>query len=155
MTRTCQHCGATLALGAVACFRCGRMLEAEGDGTTGGGALQTELQTLAKAGLLEQRWRLVKPIGQGQSGVVWEAHDVTFDRRVALKLMHDGASPTKVARFEREAKMLASMDHPNLTPVLSSGRFRGRPFIVMRLLVGRTVAELMHARGGTLRIPEA
>ncbi len=157
MSTHCQHCGATLALGAVACFRCGRMVDAEGrGGTTGGGALPTELQTLAKAGLLENQWRLIRPIGQGKSGVVWEAHDVALDRRVAVKVLHEAlvGSPAQVARFEREARVLAAQDHTNLTPVLGSGRFEGRPFVVMRLLTGRSVAELLHARGGKLSLTE-
>jgi serine/threonine protein kinase len=127
-------------------------------GTTGGGAaLPTELKTLAKVALLEGQWRLVKPIGQGKSGVVWEAHDVTLDRRVAVKVMHEAltSSPAQVARFERETRVLATLEHLNLTPVLGSGRWQGRPFVVMRLLVGRTVAELMHARGGKLPLGEA
>jgi len=152
----CQHCGATLALGAIACFRCGRMLDDGRGGTTGGGELPTELQTLAKAGLLENQWRLIRPIGQGKSGVVWEAQDVALDRRVAVKVLHESlvASPAHVSRFEREARVLAALDHPNLTPVLGSGRFEGRPFTVMRLLTGRTVAELLHARGGKLSLTE-
>lgn len=157
MTRACQHCGAHLALGAVACFRCGRMVDVEGrGGTTGGGSMPTELRTLAKAGLLEGQWRLVRPIGQGTSGVVWEAHDVALDRRVAVKVLHEtlAASADQIGRFEREARVLAKLDHPNLTPVLGSGRFEGRPFTVMRLLEGRTVAELMHQRGGKLSLPE-
>src|SRR5262245_33571651 len=113
MTRLCQHCGAALALGAIACFRCGRMVELEGrGGTTGEGALPTELQTLAKAGLLENQWWLIRPIGQGKSGVVWEGHDVALDRRVAVKVLHESllSSPEQVARFEREARVLAGLD---------------------------------------------
>src|SRR6185436_19640598 len=157
MVTRCQHCGAQLALGAVACFRCGRMVDAEGKGgTTGGGSMPTELQTLAKAGLLENQWRLLKPLGQGKAGVVWEAQDVALDRRVAVKVLHEAhaGSAEHVARFEREAKVLAGIDHPNLTPVLGSGRFEGRPFVVMRLLTGRTVAEMMHQRGGKLSLAE-
>ncbi|MBK7862341.1 MAG: protein kinase [Archangiaceae bacterium] len=135
------------------------MVETEAHGTTGSGnsALPTELQTLAKVGLLENQWRLVKPIGQGQSGVVWEAHDISLDRRVAVKVMHQATaeSPGQVARFERETRVLATLEHPNLTPVLGSGRLGGRPFVVMRLLLGRTLAELMHARGGKLTEAEA
>lgn len=141
----------------MACFRCGRMVDADGKGgTTGGGALPTELQTLAKAGLLENQWRLIRPIGQGKTGIVWEAQDVALDRRVAIKILHEslGSSPSQVNRFEREARVLAMLDHPNLTPVLGSGRFEGRPFTVMRLLSGRTLAELMHQRGGKLSLPE-
>ncbi len=157
LTLSCPHCGAALALGAMACFRCGRMVDADGKGgTTGGGALPTELQTLAKAGLLENQWRLIRPIGQGKTGIVWEAQDVALDRRVAIKILHEslGSSPSQVNRFEREARVLAMLDHPNLTPVLGSGRFEGRPFTVMRLLSGRTLAELMHQRGGKLSLSE-
>jgi serine/threonine protein kinase len=117
----------------------------------------TSIGTVAKAELLEGQWRLVKLLGQGAVGQVWQAHDVTLDRAVAVKLMHEGLAqdPSQVARFEREARVLAALEHPNLLPVLGIGRMGTRPFLVTRLLEGRTLAELMHQRGGKLPPSEA
>jgi len=117
----------------------------------------TSIGTVAKAELLEGQWRLVKLLGQGAVGQVWQAHDVTLDRPVAVKLMHAAVAerPDEVARFEREAKALAALEHPNLLPVLGLGRLGTRPFLVTRLLEGRTLAEAMHERGGKLPAAEA
>src|SRR5207248_1965484 len=81
----CQFCGKALALGAVACFRCGKMVEREAPGTTGSGQLPTGLGTQAKGELLENQWRLIRQIGQGAAGVVWQGADVGLDRPVAVK----------------------------------------------------------------------
>ncbi len=161
MTGSCQHCGAQLAVGAVACFRCGRMVARADDSGTGAGLSLvvegTHLGTVAKSELLEDQWRLVKLLGQGAVGEVWQAHDITLDRPVAVKRMHAAiaADPSQVARFEREARVLAGLEHANLLPVLGIGRSGDRPFLVTRLLEGRTLAELVHQRGGRLPAAEA
>ena len=160
MLAPCQHCGAQLAVGAVACFRCGRLVaRAEDAAGTGASmvAAPTHLGTVARADLLENQWRLVKLLGQGAVGEVWQAQDVTLDRPVAVKLMHEALAKNagQVARFEREARVLASLEHPNLLPVLGIGRMGERPFLVTRLLQGKTLAELMHQRGGRLSPAEA
>ncbi len=117
----------------------------------------TSMGTVAKAELLEGQWRLIKVLGQGAVGQVWHAHDVTLDRAVAVKVMHAelATDPAQVARFEREARVLAGLEHPNLLPVLGIGRWADRPFLVTRLLEGMTLAELMHQRGGKLPAAEA
>jgi serine/threonine protein kinase len=59
---------------------------------------------------------LIEKIGEGGMGVVWRAVDTTLDREVAIKLLPEklAADPERLARFEREAKVLASLNHPNL-----------------------------------------
>ncbi len=163
MLAPCQHCGAQLAVGAVACFRCGRLVARAEDAGTGAGTgasavvSPTQLGTLGRTELLENQWRLVKPLGQGAVGEVWQAQDVTLDRPVAVKVMHAALAKdaAQVARFEREARILAGLEHPNLLPVLGIGRMGERPFLVTRLLEGKTLAEAMHQRGGKLSPAEA
>src|SRR3954471_22657783 len=112
MLASCQHCGGQLAVGAVACFRCGRLVARADEGGTGAGTgasvvrAPTHLGTVAKAELLENQWRLVKLLGQGAVGEVYQAHDITLDRAVAVKVLHAtlSKSPEQVARFEREAR---------------------------------------------------
>ncbi len=153
----CQFCGNKLAVGAVACYRCGKMVERPEADTSGSGALPTQLGTQAKGELLGEQWRLVKPIGQGAVGVVWQAHDVTLDRTVAVKVMHERlvSDATAVARFERESRVLAKLEHPNIVPVWGVGMLGARPFLVMKQLEGRTLAEHLHTRGGRLTPAEA
>jgi serine/threonine protein kinase len=153
----CQFCGNKLALGAVACFRCGKMVEREAPGTTGSGQLPTQLGTKAKGELLENQWRLIRQLGQGAAGVVWQGADVGLDRPVAVKLLHEHllSDPVAVARFERESRVLATLEHPHIVPILGVGKAGNRPFLVMKLLEGRSLAEQLHVRGGRLPVNEA
>jgi eukaryotic-like serine/threonine-protein kinase len=148
---TCPHCGAQLARGAIGCFRCGRLVEAD-DGKSAVAAAPTSLGTVAQAQLLENQWRLVKLIGRGGVAEVWQAHDTQLDRPVALKWMHESllADPQQLSRFQREARVLAGVEHPNLLSVLGIGTAHLRPFLVTALLEGKTLAELMHQQGGRL-----
>jgi len=61
-------------------------------------------------------YRLVEKIGQGGMGVVWRARDTRLDRDVALKVLPEAftANPDRPARFGREVKVLASLNHPNI-----------------------------------------
>ncbi|MHB9001367.1 MAG: protein kinase, partial [Thermoanaerobaculia bacterium] len=63
--------------------------------------------------------RLVAPIAAGGMGVVWRAVDTTLDREVAVKILPEefAAKHERLARFEREAKMLASLNHPNIAAI--------------------------------------
>jgi Tol biopolymer transport system component/tRNA A-37 threonylcarbamoyl transferase component Bud32 len=70
-------------------------------------------------GRMLSHYRLVEKIGEGGMGVVWKAEDTTLDRDVAIKVLPDLLSqePERLARFEREAKLLASLNHPNIATV--------------------------------------
>ena len=66
-------------------------------------------------------YSLVEKIGEGGMGVVWKALDTTLDREVAIKVLSDAFSQDadRLARFEREAKSLASLNHPNIAAIHS------------------------------------
>jgi len=152
--RQCPFCGAALALGAVACFRCGRLIAPDAGGTGGTSGTDaalspTRLGTGARAALLEDRWLLKEPVGMAPASTLWLAHDTALDRPVTVKLLNDelvndGAA---VARFENEARVFARLDHRNVALALSTGRHQGLPFLVMKQLKGRSLAELLHAPG--------
>ncbi len=93
--------------------------------------------------MLEGKWRLEKKLGEGGMGTVHLATDVELDRKVAIKMLSPALAhqPSLVARFEREARMMARLEHPNLVPIYAVGRRQGLPFIVMKYLEGRTLAE--------------
>ncbi len=61
-------------------------------------------------------YRLVERLGEGGMGVVWKAVDTSLDREVAIKILPAAfaTDPERLARFEREAKVLASLNHPNI-----------------------------------------
>src|SRR5258706_5332881 len=76
-------------------------------------------------------------------GVVWKAVDTTLDREVAIKLLPEAfaADPERLSRFEREAKLLASLNHPNLAAVYGLHEAGGVRFLAMELVKGRSLTE--------------
>jgi len=99
--------------------------------------------------LLEQ-FRIDEQIGTGGMGTVYRAHQTTVGRDVAIKVLKAELARDEQAvfRFEREARLAISLDHPNLVRVFLSGRLSdGRLYIVMELLEGRTLAEELEQKG--------
>jgi serine/threonine protein kinase/tetratricopeptide (TPR) repeat protein len=87
------------------------------------------------------RYRVVRQLGEGGMGVVYEAHDERLDRTVAVKLMRDTVDGAQaIERFWREARA-AAINHPHICQIYELGEDAGRPFIVMERLVGETLAE--------------
>ncbi|HEY4002869.1 MAG TPA: protein kinase [Candidatus Xenobia bacterium] len=92
------------------------------------------------------RFQLVRKLGQGGTGVVWEARDTRSGARVALKILrHGDLTPLEVARFNREYSVLSRLSHANLVQVYEYGMDGGRPFYTMELLEGTTLAALTAA----------
>jgi non-specific serine/threonine protein kinase len=90
-------------------------------------------------------YRLVEKIGEGGMGVVWRATDTILDRDVAIKLLPDevARNPERLARFEREARTLASLDHPNIVTIHSVEEADGHRFLTMELVRGKTLAGMI------------
>ncbi|HEY1192382.1 MAG TPA: serine/threonine-protein kinase [Gemmata sp.] len=93
------------------------------------------------------RYRIVRSLGQGGMGAVYLAEDSQLDRQVALKVpLFSTSDPGTLARFYREARAAATIDHPNICPVYDVGEQGGVHFVTMAFVEGRTLAELI--RGG-------
>ncbi|HEX7878011.1 MAG TPA: serine/threonine-protein kinase [Candidatus Eisenbacteria bacterium] len=93
----------------------------------------------------ESRYRLIEAIGHGGMGVVWRAHDTRLGRDVALKVLaaHQ-PGPDAEARLDREASILARLEHPGIVPVHDSGRLEdGRLYYVMKLVQGRLLSAAL------------
>ncbi len=90
-------------------------------------------------------FRLLKKIGQGGMGIVFEAEQISLARRVAVKLLPPSFAldEQSVARFHGEAKSLASLTHPNIMPVYQVGESDGFHYFSMHLVDGLTLAELL------------
>jgi tRNA A-37 threonylcarbamoyl transferase component Bud32 len=103
----------------------------------------------------EGRYRLVRRIGAGGMGEVWEADDVVLGRRVALKVLVQELADDERAtrRFVREARATARLTHPSVARVYDFGRDGGVPYLVMELLEGDTLADRL--AGGPLPPGEA
>ncbi len=95
--------------------------------------------------LVGGRFRLVEELGAGGIAVVFRAEDVELSRAVAVKILQDEGHgrPELRARFEREAKILATLSHPNIVSLVDFGVEDGRAYLVMELLRGRTLGELL------------
>jgi eukaryotic-like serine/threonine-protein kinase len=87
------------------------------------------------------RYRLDEMLGRGGMSEVWAATDTELGRRVALKLL---APEADTARFEREARAVASLGHPNITQLYDYGEEDGRPYMVLEYLPGGTLEERLH-----------
>jgi serine/threonine protein kinase/tetratricopeptide (TPR) repeat protein len=95
-------------------------------------------------------YRIVEKIGEGGMGEVYRAHDERLDRDVAVKVLHEAVAQDvdRLARFEREAKAVAKLDHPNILAIHDFGSDEGVTFAVMELLEGESLREVI--RGGGL-----
>ena len=90
---------------------------------------------------------LAREVGRGGMGVVYEARQRSLGRRVALKILaHDVAtSPTQIARFHREARTLARLDHVHIVRVLDVGDSDGRHWLAMEFVDGTSLEERLTA----------
>src|SRR6516162_6904710 len=114
-------------------------------------AYQAE-QLLAGRGdecLIAGRYRILEKLGEGGMGAVYKAHDTQLDRDVAVKVLpaqslHDADA---VARFQREARALAKLSHPNIIQAYDSGADMGKHFLVMEYVEGVNLVALLRRQG--------
>ena len=94
-------------------------------------------------------YRLIEKLGEGGMGVVWKAEDQRLGREVAIKVLPDAFArdPKRLARFEHEAKLLASLNNPNIATIHGLELFGDVPLLVMELVPGETVAERISRHG--------
>lgn len=97
-------------------------------------------------------YRIVRMLGSGGMGEVYLGHDSRLERDVAIKILtsHPGVCPDTLARFARETRVVAKLDHPNIVTLFEVGDFEGRPYLVMQYLNGPSLAEF--ARGRQLSV---
>ncbi|MEU4719421.1 protein kinase [Nonomuraea dietziae] len=92
--------------------------------------------------MLDGRYQLDEPIGRGGMGEVWRGHDPRTGRAVAVKILAPQVTqPAARERFAREARAAAQIVHSNVVTVFDTGEQDGRPYLVMELLTGRSLAE--------------
>lgn len=96
---------------------------------------------------LAERYELWEKLGHGGMGEVWRATDKRLDRAVAVKLIKGDPGEEFRRRFDREAKILADVEHPNVVTVHDFGEDSGEMFLVMELLSGLCLSDRIH-RGG-------
>jgi len=94
------------------------------------------------------RYYLSERLGEGGMAVVYKAYDSRLERDVAIKIIRRGSFPTDAVgevlkRFEREAKSLAKLSHPNIVKVHDYGEHEGSPYLVMEYMPGGTLRKIL------------
>src|SRR6516165_10830998 len=88
-------------------------------------------------------YEIIAPLGAGGMGVVYRARDTRLEREVAIKVLPEqyAQDHTALARFQREARAVASLSHPNILSIFDIGNEQGTVYAVMELLEGQTLGR--------------
>jgi serine/threonine protein kinase len=102
-------------------------------------------------------YEILSPLGEGGMGEVYRARDTKLNRDVALKVLPEvfARDAERMARFRREAQVLASLNHPNIATIYGLEESNGRCALVMELVEGLTLAEKIRVAQGPLSGPAA
>jgi len=149
MPKKCPQCGATLPEGALAglCPACLLKQGAEAETSTQSEAEKFQPPTVEEVAKLFPQLEILAFIGKGGMGAVYKARQPALDRFVALKILPPQvASGTGFAeRFNREARALARLSHPNIVAVHEFGQVNGLPFFLMEFVDGPNLRQLEQA----------
>ena len=93
------------------------------------------------AGEMVGPYRIIGQLGQGGMATVFEAYHAALDRYVAIKVLHPAflEDPSFLTRFQREARLVAKLEHPNIVPIYDYTEHEGRPYLVMKYIEGETL----------------
>src|SRR5215470_637858 len=99
-------------------------------------------------------YRIIAQLGQGGMATVFKAYHAKLDRYVAIKIMHQAfqEDPAFLARFEREAQIVARLEHPHIVPVYDYAEFEAQPYLVMKFVEGETLKARLN--DGALKLDE-
>ncbi len=109
---------------------------------------------MLQAGTTRGPYEIIAKIGEGGMGEVWQARDTKLDRDVALKVLPEAftSDPDRLARFEREAKVLASLNHPNIGSIYGLEEADGVKALVLEVVaidealpIAKQIAEALEA----------
>ncbi len=153
----CDVCGTVNRLEATHCLACGQVLGASNRSSVLASAPTVSARS---SRLLKQRYRVLHVIGKGGMGTVYIGVDTQLgDRLVAIKEMTQGGltPPEKVVaakNFEREAHLLASLQHPHLPGIYDHFSEGSRWYLVMSFIKGQTLPDYLEMQGGYLDVEE-
>lgn len=113
------------------------------------------------AGTTVGQYRIMEQLGQGGMATVYKAYHASLDRYVAIKVLHQAflEDPTFQARFQREARLVARLEHPNIVPIYDYAEHEGQPYLVMKFIEGDTLKAYITqgklSPGDVLKVMEA
>jgi len=109
---------------------------------------------MVQAGEMIGPYRIVEQVGIGGMATVYKAYHAKLDRFVAIKMLHQSLTmePNFLARFEREAQIIARLEHPNIVSVYDFSEYEGDPYLVMRYVEGQALDRIL--REAPLSLPE-
>jgi serine/threonine protein kinase len=86
-------------------------------------------------------YRIIEQLGQGGMATVFKAYHAALDRYVAIKVLHPAfkEEPNFLSRFQREARVVARLEHPNIVPIYDYSEHAGQPYLVMKYVEGQTL----------------
>ena len=86
-------------------------------------------------------YRIIEQLGQGGMATVFKAYHAALDRYVAIKVLHPAfkEEPNFLSRFQREARVVARLEHPNIVPIYDYAEHKGQPYLVMKFIEGQTL----------------
>src|SRR5262249_23503873 len=98
-------------------------------------------------------YEILGELGRGGMGVVYQARQLGLQRTVALKMVLTGAhtGPRDLARFRAEAALIARLQHPNIVQIFDVGEAAGRPYLVLELVAGGSLAQHLQGRPQPVR----
>jgi len=152
----CHKCNADNTDTARFCSNCATQLTRGGPPSPSfTKTLESLPYALSKGSLVAGKYRVIEEIGRGGMGIVYRAEDLTLARSVAIKVLPEMFTDDaeRMARFEREAKLLAALSHPNIATVFGLEASDRKRFLVMELVEGDTLAERI--RRGPLPLEQA
>jgi serine/threonine protein kinase/Tol biopolymer transport system component len=155
MSIRCPKCSSDNADSASFCSDCGTQLSLPKEIPEVTKTLKTPFPQFKEGTSLSGRYKIIREIGRGGMGEVYLAEDSNLKRQVAIKALPQQFSLDKemLARFEREARLLASLNHPNIATIYGLEKSDGQQFLVMELVEGETLAEKI--KKGPLQMDEA
>lgn len=91
------------------------------------------------------QYKIIGTLGQGGMAAVYKAYHARLDRHVAIKVMHKGLMEDEsfLTRFEREARIVAKLEHPHIVPVYDFDEVDGQPYLVMKIIEGQTLKRVL------------
>ena len=144
----CQRCGAAIAPGSRFCPSCGRQVLDPGASTLLLGAADDALLAEVRHALSGE-YDIDREVGRGAMAVVYRATEAGLGRRVALKVLPPEMTLNRelTERFKREARLAASLEHPNIIPVYREGQSGRFLFMTMKFVEGRALEDIIASQG--------